>query len=154
MNQNVSYFERTPAAASQYHCCFKCRYEAETTGGGCPRCGKPLYSARNIRTRGLALVACGLFLTGLMSVVTILVTALLMKAADSPDSSAKIKDEAHLFFIIYLVFGGVIAAGLTALAMGIWQIAFGRRNRFLIWLFMGLITVTLTIGSFFQFLSR
>ena len=154
MNQNVTYLNQTTAAALQYHCCFKCHYEAETTAGGCPRCGKPLYSARNIRTRGLVLVACGLFLTGLMSIVTVFVTGLLMKAADSPDSSARISDEAHIFFMIYLVFGGVIAAGLTALAMGMWQIAFGRRNRFLVWLFMGLVTVTLTIGSLFQFLSR
>ncbi len=154
MNANAFTIEQT-AARPQYHVCFKCHFEAETADGqACPRCGKPLYSEKNLRTRGWVLLGLGLFLVAFMSAITLFVTGLIYKSANDAATSAKIESEMHLFVLMYLVFGGVIAAGLTSLAMGVWQIVFGRRNRWLVWLFMTLIGVTISIGVSFQYLVK
>lgn len=119
----------------------------------CPRCGRPLYTATNIRLRGALMIALGLFLTGLMSAITILVTGLLAAAAKDPRNSAQLNEEPHMFVIVYLIFGGVIAIGLSATVAGLWMAIFGRRNMFLIWLFLALISITFAVGGIFQGLA-
>ena len=153
MNANAISIEQT-AARPQYHVCFKCHFETESSGGACPRCGKPLYSEKNIRTRGWVLIGCGLFLAGFMSAITLFVTGLIYNSTNDAAMRAKLESEMHLFVLMYLVFGGVIAAGLTALAMGVWQIVFGRRNRLLVWLFMALVTAAITVGVSFQYFVK
>lgn len=48
---------------------------------------------------------------------------------------------------VYIIFGGVIAIGLTAILNGFWQIVFGRRNMILLWLFLTLIFLTFVAGG-------
>ncbi|MGC2234789.1 MAG: hypothetical protein WA584_01340 [Pyrinomonadaceae bacterium] len=145
MNQNISQV--------QLRSCFKCRFEGNTAQTVCPRCGRRLFTATNIRWRGVFMTFTGLFLSGFMSVIAIFATALLMQAAKNPQSNAKLNEEPHMLVFVYLIFGGVIAIGLTATVAGLWMAIFGRRNMVLIWIFFALIFLTFAVGGVFQALA-
>ncbi|MEP6902490.1 MAG: hypothetical protein ABJA66_12115, partial [Actinomycetota bacterium] len=104
----------------------------------------------NIRVRGVVMTVLGLFLSGFMSVIAVFVTGLLMTAAQKPETNARLNQEPHLFMLVYLIFGGVIAMGLVVTIAGIWQIIFGRRNMILIWIFIALIIATIFAGAVFR----
>ncbi len=145
MNQNISQV--------QLRSCFKCRFEGNTAQTVCPRCGRRLFTTTNIRWRGALMTFIGLFLSGFMSVIAVFATALLMQAAKNPQSNAKLNEEPHMFLLVYLIFGGVIAIGLTATVAGLWMAIFGRRNMVLIWIFFALIFLTFAVGGVFQALA-
>jgi MFS family permease len=150
MRQNVLYPNQAAAAEPQLHFCFKCRWEGRISQTVCPRCGKPLFSEKNIRVRGVILTFLGLFLSGFMSAIAFFVTAMLMQASKNPKTSAKLNGDEHMLIMIYLIFAGVIAMGVTIMLAGIWQIIFGRRNLFLIWIFLTLIGLTFLVGGIFR----
>src|SRR5215203_4590394 len=127
MNQNI--------ISPQIRSCFKCRYEAVTRQFSCLRCGKGLFTATNIRWRGVLLFVVGLLLTVFMSAIAIFVGGLLIQGAQNPETSRKLNDQAALLVTVYIIFGGVFAIGLTAILNGFWQIVFARRNMILVWLF-------------------
>ncbi|HVE58414.1 MAG TPA: hypothetical protein VNB22_16395 [Pyrinomonadaceae bacterium] len=149
MNQNVLYSNQ-PAAAPQLHFCFKCRWEGRVSQTVCPRCGKRLFSQKNVRVRGVILTFLGLFLSGFMSAIAFFVTAMLVEAAKNPKTGAKFNGDEHMLLMVYLIFAGVIAMGVTIILAGLWQIIFGRRNMFLIWIFFALIGLTFLVGSIFR----
>lgn len=134
----------------QIRSCFKCRYEAVTAEFSCPRCGKPLFTATNIRWRGVLLVVVGLFLTAFMSSIAVFVGGLLIQSAQHPETSRKLNEEMPFLIMMYVIFGGVIATGLTSILNGFWQIVFGRRNMILVWLFLTLIFLTFAVGGVLQ----
>jgi MFS family permease len=145
MNQNISQV--------QLRSCFKCRFEGNTAQAVCPRCGRRLFTATNIRWRGALMIFIGLFLSGFMSVIAVLATGLLMQAAKNPNTSSKLNEETHMLVFVYLIFGGVIAIGLAATVAGLWMAIFGRRNVVLIWIFFALIILTFFVGGIFQALA-
>jgi MFS family permease len=153
MNQNVLYSNQT-AIQPQMHFCFKCRWEGRISQAVCPRCGKPLFSEKNIRVRGVILTVLGLFLSGFMSAIAFFVTAMLLEASKNPKTGAKFNGDEHILIMIYLIFAGVIAMGVTITLAGIWQIIFGRRNMFLIWIFLALIGLTFAVGGIFRALAE
>ncbi|HEY0458576.1 MAG TPA: hypothetical protein VGC97_05440 [Pyrinomonadaceae bacterium] len=152
MNQNVLYPNQLPAP--QIHFCFKCRWEGRTVSKACPRCGRHLFSQRNVRIRGVALAFLGLFLSGFMSAITFFVTALLASAAKDPKNGAKFNGDAHMLLMIYIIFGALIAGGLTAAIGGAWQAIFGRRNMVLMWICFALLLVALFVGGAFRGLTE
>ena len=85
-----------------------------------------------------------------MSAIAFFVTMLLTQAAKNPKTGAKFNGDEHMLIMIYLIFGGVIAMGVTIVLAGLWQIIFGRRNMFLIWIFFALIGLTFVVGSVFR----
>jgi hypothetical protein len=152
MNQNALYSNQS-ATLPQIHFCFKCRWEARTVMPVCPRCGRGLFSQRNVRWRGVALTFLGLFLSGFMSVIAVFVTAFLIDTAKNPRNRANFNGEEPMLILIYLIFGGVIAMGVTMILAGLWQVIFGRRNMILIWIFFALIFATFFAGSIFRGLA-
>ena len=52
------------------------------------------------------------------------------------------------------IFGLVFFFGLTAFVAGLWQIIFGRRNVWLIWIMLGLGAIFFIIGTVLQSLDR
>ncbi len=138
------------AVQPEFRSCFKCRFEGNIESAVCPRCGKRLFTATNVRWRGFFLVLIGLFLTGLMGTIAVFVYGLLMGAMNNPDSARKINDQTPMLLFIYGIFGLVIVIGITSMLMGIWQIIFGKRNRVLIWIFFGLIILTVFVGAIFR----
>ncbi len=146
MNQNL--------VKPEFRSCFKCRFEGNVPRNICPRCGKRLYTATNVRWRGTILLLLGLFLIGLMGGIAVFVSMLLMQAAQRPENTAKFNQDEHLFLMVYIVFAGVIGMGVAAAMSGIWMLIFGKRNRYLFWLFMALLFLTLVVGRIFQGLTR
>ncbi len=153
MNQNI-YRMSQNSPPPEFRSCFNCRFEGNVTQDVCPQCGKRLFTATNVRWRGFFLVLIGLFLSGFMAAVAFFVSALLMNALNDPGSARKINDEYSMLLMIYGIFGLVIVMGITSMLMGIWQMIFGKRNRFLIWIFFALIILTLFVGGVFRFLAE
>lgn len=85
-----------------------------------------------------------------MSVIAFFVTGLLMEAAKNPKTAVKFNGDEHMLIMIYLIFAGVIAMGVTIILAGLWQIIFGRRNMYLIWIFFSLIGLTFLVGGIFR----
>ena len=155
MNQSVLYPHQANVAAHQpqMHFCFKCRWEGRTVLTGCPRCGRFLFSQRNVRWRGVGLVFIGLFISGLMSAVTVFVTIFMMAAAKDPRNNAELRGNELIFLLMYIVFGALIAGGLTATVGGAWQAIFGRRNMFLMWICAAFLFIAFFLGSLFRGLA-
>jgi hypothetical protein len=153
IDQNIDQMNQTSTAAP-LRMCFKCHYEARSESTKCPRCGRPFFSERNVRIRGVLLTILGIFLTGFMSVIAFFVSGFLLNAAQSKQTNARLADEPHLFALIYIIFGGVIAMGLVITLAGIWQIVYARRNMILIWLFLSLIVATACAGALFRGLAN
>jgi hypothetical protein len=149
MNENILYPHQN-AAQPPLHFCFSCRWEGRTAISTCPRCGSALYSQENVRTRGAILTFLGLFLSVFMAAIAIFVTVMLTQAAKDPKNGAKFDGEEHMLVMIFLIFGGVIAIGITMIFAGLWQVVFGRRNMYLIWIFFALIILTLFVGGVFR----
>lgn len=160
MNQNYLQFNQNAVPLPQNivraerRSCFKCRWEGDTAQKSCPKCGKRLYTRTNIRVRGAFLIVVGLFLSGLMSAIAIVATAVLANAVKQPGANARLEAEPHMFVLMYVVFAGVIAAGAAATINGMWMLIFGRRNMFLFYVFIGLLVVAYIAGSFFTRFSN
>lgn len=148
INQNAGHLPQN-IMTGEHRSCFKCSWEGETAEKTCPKCGKPAFTQANIRTRGTIMIVIGLFLSGLMSAITVLATSLLAEAAKKPGAVSRFDSEPHLFVLMYVIFGGVIAAGVAAILNGIWMVVYGRRNMFLLYFFLGLIGVVLIAGGIF-----
>lgn len=153
MNQNI-YRINQNSPPPEFRSCFKCRFEGSIAQAVCPQCGKRLFTATNVRWRGFFLLLIGLFLSGFMAAVAFFVSLLLMNAVNDPGSASRINGESSMLMMIYGIFGLVIVMGLTSMLMGIWQMIFGKRNRFLIWIFFALIILTLFAGGIFRILAE
>jgi hypothetical protein len=153
MNQSVLYRNQLAAGQPSMHYCFKCRWEGRTVLTGCPRCGSFLFSQTNVRWRGVALVFLGLLMSGLMAAVTVFVTVFMMSTARDPRNNADFRGKELLFLLMYVVFGALIASGLTTAVGGVWQVIFGRRNMFLMWICGALLAIAFIVGSVFQGLA-
>jgi uncharacterized paraquat-inducible protein A len=130
--------------------CFKCKFNEVTPATRCPRCGRKLHNARDIRIRGGVLVGVGLFLVAFMVVIAVGVAMLLAGAMKNPTSARKINGEAGMLLAVYVLFGIVIVFGLHSIVIGVWQIIAGRRSRVLIWIMWVLLFLMLGFGGFLR----
>jgi uncharacterized paraquat-inducible protein A len=133
---------QTPSVV-EYKECFKCNFRGDVAEAKCPRCGKVLRTAKNIRIRGIVLVVTGLFLIVMMAGLAIFIGALMTNAAHDPATARKIADQGAMLTAVYALFGVIALFGLNGLVMGTWQIVFGRRNRVFIWIMFGLLALIL-----------
>lgn len=126
---------------NEYRECFKCGFRGETSQANCPKCGKVLRTSKNIRIRGIILVVVGAFLVVMMAGLGIFIGALIAKA--DPSSAKKMADERAIFIGTYALFGVIALFGLNGIAMGTWQIVFGKRNKVFIWIMFALLALIL-----------
>jgi len=131
----------TPVA--EYKECFKCNFRGEVAQPNCPKCGKALRTSKNIRIRGIIQVVTGLFLIVMMAGLSIFIGTLLNKAAQDPSNAQKIGDQRLMLTSVYALFAVIALFGLNGLAMGTWQIVFGRRNKVFIWIMFVLLALIL-----------
>jgi len=136
----------------EYRECFKCSYRGVIGQTTCPKCGKKLYTSDNIRSRGTFLIAVGLFLCLFMGAIAGLVISFLAEAAKNPTNTKRM--DPFMLIFIYGIFGIVIAFGANAVATGIWQVIFGRRNRIFIWLMWAILFALFAAGSIFRGLAE
>ena len=132
----------------EFRQCFNCNYEATTNQTICPRCHKAkFFASGNIRTRGIVLLIVGLFLVVFMGAIGVFVGLMLLGSMKNPESARKINNEWLTFVAIYGVFAAVIVFGLNSIVSGIWMIAAGRRNRFLVWVMWALLVALMAAGA-------
>lgn len=129
--------------------CVKCNFVTADNVPNCPRCRTgTLQSRSTLRVLGGVLVALGLLLIGIMSIVTILVTG-----AITGDGSVRFRGSDSDMMFMVSVFGVVFLFGLTALIAGLWQVVFGRRNKVIIWLMLGLGGLFFLAGQMVAFMD-
>jgi hypothetical protein len=116
---------------ARHSICYKCDYEGSITLIHCPQCGRLLHTDRQVRRSGWVLAGIGAILALFMSGLIILIAYIMAQSAN-PESTTRFSGTRLEAAMIFAILGLVWMFGLTALAGGIWQIKYGRRNRRLI----------------------
>ena len=120
--------------------CYSCGFAGEAAGK-CPNCGGRLRAAKTVRRLGWLQLLIGLFLVGLMGTIAYnLAPALLSPAA--PARGSRFTGTPEQALMILGLFGLVITFGLGSIAAGLWQIATGRRNK---WIFIFMIVLFVVV---------
>jgi hypothetical protein len=131
-----------PSPQAEFHQCFKCNYEAITDQTLCPKCGKKtFFTASSIRKRGIVTVLCGLFISGLMATISFFVGTMLLGQMKDPEGSKRILDSEFTLLAIFGLFALLIALGLNFMLMGGWMIAFGKHNKYLLWIMLAFVFI-------------
>jgi hypothetical protein len=134
---------------AEFHQCFKCNYEVITDQKVCPKCGrKTFFTSRSIRKRGIITVLCGLFIAGLMTVIALFVGTMLLSQMNDPAASKRILDDQFTVLAFFGLFGLLIVLGLSFIFTGGWMIAFGKRNKILVWLMLVFVVVVIATAGF------
>ncbi len=107
--------------------CWSCGFRTHKFRSECERCGASMLSRRWARRFGLGLTFCGLFITGLMSVVLYKVLPTLLRPGVEV-GGARFSGSAAQALIVSVVLAAVWVFGATALVYGGWQMATGKRN--------------------------
>jgi hypothetical protein len=128
---------------AEYKECFKCSFRGETAEANCPKCGKKLRTSKNIRVRGGVQLVTGAFLVLMMAGLSGFIWYLTHKASLSADEQRRILEQKTMFMGLYAFFAIIGLFGLNGIVMGVWQLAFGRRNKPLIWVMFGLLALIL-----------
>ncbi len=116
--------------------CFKCGYEGDIAETRCPKCGKPLKTVKQIRILGGILVFLGAFLILFVGAISVFVWSLVNKA--STDGHKSFTGTRSDLVLIFGAFAFIILFGVVGLIAGLWQLIFGRRNKILVWVILGL----------------
>ena len=115
-----------------------CGHAVEGNVADCPRCGRRMRSSRAVRTLGVTMALCGMFLVGLMGTITFKMLPVLMHPGVDAYGGGRFNGTDEQASMILSMFGLVIAFGAAAMGIGGWQAVTGRRNR----------TVTIAILAF------
>ena len=136
----------TPAALQPVRrTCPKCGYIRETTDTRCPDCGKTLQSVARIRALGVFSVILGIILLGVMGYLSWWIYNAITAPTPAGGSPRFTGGQQDINFIIF-VFGLVMIIGLVSLLGGLWQIIFGKRNKVLVYIIIGLGVVFMATG--------
>lgn len=125
--------EKEGAQLDTWRTCYQCSYETDQPLEHCPHCGYRLHTAQRVRRLGWVLVGVGALLVVSMGVLAVLMIRIMTgQTADRFTGGAG--DAVFILGIVYLVamLGGV------AVLEGVWQLRYGRRNRKLSLLLLGL----------------
>jgi len=79
----------------------------------------------------------------MMAGLSVFIWYLTHNASLSPDEARRIAEQRTMFMGMYAFFAIIGLFGLNGIVMGAWQIAFGRRNKPLIWLMFALLALIL-----------
>lgn len=133
---------------AEFRQCFKCHYETVTDQRVCPKCGKKVFfTAGSIRKRGILTALCGLFIAGLMATISFFVGTMLLGQMKDPEGSKRILDSEFTLLAIFGLFALLIALGLNFMLMGGWMIAFGKRNKYLLWIMLAFVFIVVLAAS-------
>ena len=125
------------AIKTKHRICFKCGYEADTLEKKCPQCGRGMRTPTQNRILGFISVLCGIFLIGMMSFISFYMYGAINQTG-KPGASAKFTGTQNDILMIIAIFGLVIIFGFVALIAGLWQLIFGKANKLLVYLVLGL----------------
>jgi hypothetical protein len=134
---------------SQTRFCYKCHYPAGAFDKKCPRCGGVVRTKATIRILG----GVGVFLGGFISVMMAFIAMFMYGALTQANGSRFNGSENELMFVVGII-GLTFVVGVSFALAGLWQIIFGRRNKFIVWISVGLVIVLFVIGRIFVAMSR
>jgi succinate dehydrogenase/fumarate reductase cytochrome b subunit len=101
----------------------------------------------------MVLVGVGLFLVLFISAITLVVGMLLYGAAGTnPETARKLNDESHILVVAVLLLGSLIAFGFHGVISGLWMVAFGKRNRVMLWIMWAILLTVGVIAAALQLL--
>lgn len=124
----------------ELHTCERCGTATRESAGQCAGCGERWRTKKQVRRLGWVQLFVGLFLVGLMGIITYNLTPLMLRAG-AREGGARFTGTAAQAQLILGLFWLVIAFGLTSMLSGLWHIKTGRRNRWLFILLLGLVAV-------------
>jgi hypothetical protein len=134
--------------------CLKCGFIGDTTEAKCPACGGLMRATSTIRILGVVMIALGGFLITTMAVISLWAYNLIQQSS-APGTSARFTGTKNQMLMMFGVFGLVTLFGVVALVTGLWQLIFGKRNKLLTWVVLGLGAVFVIGGlAFNTFFSR
>jgi hypothetical protein len=110
---------------------FACRLTVEGDVATCPKCGTRMRTPGTVRKLGWFLLALGVFLVGMMGIVT-WNTAWIMTHPGDEIGGSSFTGDAGQGRMILTLFGAVIVFGLGTMASGIYQIRTGQRSRVIV----------------------
>ena len=134
---------------SQPRFCYKCHRPAGDLDKRCQRCGGVVRTKATIRILGGVLVFLGGFISVMMVFVALFMYGALMQANGSRFNGS----ESELMFAVGII-GLTFVVGISFALAGLWQIIFGRRNTFIVWVSIGLVIVLFVIGRIFVWTAR
>lgn len=118
-----------------------CRNTVEGSVAKCPKCGARMRTPRDVRRLGWFLLVIGLFLTGLMGVVTWNMAPMLLYPGDEVTGGGRFTGTAEQATLIFRLFAAVIVFGLAISVIGALQIRSGQRSRAATFVTLGLFAV-------------
>jgi hypothetical protein len=116
--------------------CMRCGFFQETGETFCPTCSRRLFSTTNIRVRGGILLVIGVFLMAMMSYISYF--SFRSYAGLNGPNGSRFTGTREEFIGIVALFGALILFGFISALTGVWQLIAGRRNKYLVWLGLGL----------------
>jgi hypothetical protein len=127
----------TPAETSEANAvrktCPKCGYIRETSELNCDKCGRLLQSVSDIRIRGVLSVLLGVALLAFMGWLSLWVYNAITEPTP-PGSTPRFTGGPEEIGFIVFGFGLVILIALAGTIGGLWQIIFGKRNKWIVYL--------------------
>ncbi|HYG12174.1 MAG TPA: hypothetical protein VD835_19665 [Pyrinomonadaceae bacterium] len=129
--------------------CYSCGHVTNEVTTSCPKCGRRLRTAKQVRRLGWLQLLIGVFLVGMMGTITYNLTPLMFPSGATGSGGARFTGTTEQAQLILALFGMVIAFGLGSILSGIWQIKTGRRNK---WLFIGMVVLFVVLIFFSWFL--
>ena len=127
--------------------CPKCGYIRETSEPNCDKCGRVLQTVSGIRTRGVLSVVLGVALLAFMGWLSLWVYNTITEPT-LPGSTPRFTGGPEQIAFIVFGFGLVILIALAATIGGLWQIIFGKRNKWIVYLTILLGLVFIGTGLF------
>jgi hypothetical protein len=91
--------------------------------------------------RGVIQIVTGVVLVAMMIGLAVFIGVAMTNASQDAAQAKRIAGERTLFIGIYGLFAVIILFGLNGIAMGAWQLTFGRRNKVFIWIMIALLVV-------------
>ncbi len=131
--------------------CYKCGFQADTTASLCPQCNGLLQTSRSIRIRGSLLALCGGSLVLFMGYIG---WWMLGAAINTSPLGPRFNGTMEQARMIAALVGIVIVFGLASFVTGVWQLAFGKRNRVFVWGVCSLAALLFVLAGYFILKSQ
>ena len=132
--------------------CPQCNEIVNTAETVCADCGRKMMPVSRIKMLGWLSLGCGVFLIGLMGWLSFWIYNAIARSGEPGQGTFRGGPEVIGFIIV--VFGLVLTFGLFAVISGLWQIVYGKRNKFLSLIVMMLGIAFIGIGVLTAFARR
>ncbi|HEX8368051.1 MAG TPA: hypothetical protein VF604_05885 [Pyrinomonadaceae bacterium] len=129
--------------------CYKCHSPAGNFDKKCQRCGGVVRTKATIRILGGVMIFLGGFISAMMAFVGMFMYGALTQTGGSRFNGSG----NELMFAVGIV-GLTFIVGISFALAGLWQIIFGRRNTFIVWISIGLVIVLFVIGRIFVAMTK